>query len=129
MRDSLILTGTDAIGDLAEEMSKHRVNKAFIVTTAGSTKRGYTQLLNTALSRYGIDLTVFEGITPDPKFSDIENVHRKYRKTGGDCIVSLGGGSTIEAAKTLSIALTNKKPAVKLVGFNDVQTPFKYNST
>jgi alcohol dehydrogenase len=74
-----------------------------IVTTSGTTKRGATNQLTSLLPNKNI--TVYDIVDPEPQIVDLEHAVNQFKKQSFDCVIGLGGGSTIDTAKILSCLL------------------------
>lgn len=74
-----------------------------IVTTAGSTKRGWTKRLVNQISDCSVH--VIDQVTPNPELDDLQSLTDKYKKISINGIIALGGGSALDAAKVLSVTL------------------------
>ncbi len=60
---------------------------------------------------------MFDAITADAPIPLIEKGIAFYRKHGCDAIVAFGGGSPMDAAKAIALAVANRKHPRKLVGY------------
>ncbi len=78
---------------------------------------GLPDALTGALSEGGTAYVVFDAITPDAPIPLIEKGIAFYRKQGCDAIVAFGGGSPMDAAKTIALAVANNKHPRQLVGY------------
>jgi alcohol dehydrogenase len=103
-----IYSGFGSLSVLQEECGNCG-KKAFVVTTGDDMEKlGLLGKLTSHLDRRKVSSTVFTGITPNPKTSEIEEGAELFRKEGCDCIISLGGGSSIDAAKNISMIVANE---------------------
>ena len=116
MRDTQVYSGADAVSSLAQRMHKDKLKNALIVTTAGAVKRGYVEKVADALRHSGIESAVFSGVLPDPTYRNVNEGLNVQQAHGCDCVLALGGGSTMDAAKAIVLAATNDKPLEKLIG-------------
>ena len=84
--------------------------KALIVISAGTSmkKNGYLERLQGLLSGRGIDSVVFDKIQPNPVKEHVMEGAALAKENGCDFVIGLGGGSSIDSAK--SIALMAKNP-------------------
>lgn len=87
-----------------EACAKHmsdtlRVSKAYIIVS-GSLSRN-TDALQRLESALGEDMVagVWRGMTPHTLYSELLTITKDVKKSGADCIVTLGGGSLIDGAK------------------------------
>ena len=96
-----IVFGEDSIKKLPELIGK---GKILLLTTAGFTKRGVTEQVCQLLGRDNV--FVFDDVQPNPSFSEITSYRDELNKLPIKSIVAVGGGSVIDTAKALSIALS-----------------------
>ena len=79
-------------------------NKAMVVVGGGSMKRfGFLDKVTSYLKEAGMEVEVFEGVEPDPSVETVMSGAEAMRKFEPDWIVSIGGGSPIDAAKAMWI--------------------------
>lgn len=77
-------------------------NKAFVVVGGGSMKRfGFLDNVVSNLEEAGMAVELFEGVEPDPSVDTVMKGAAAMREFGPDWIVSIGGGSPIDAAKAM----------------------------
>jgi len=84
-----------ALGDLA---GKHR---AFIVTDKPLYDLGVTVKIEGVLEQMGIKYDVFYDVEPDPSLSTVNRGLALLNKFNPDVIISVGGGSPMDAAKIM----------------------------
>jgi 1,3-propanediol dehydrogenase/alcohol dehydrogenase len=105
-----ILYGPGALEQAGAEASAFG-KRAFVVTGKNSARKsGLLDKLLSILKAAGIQATVFNGINPDPTVEEVARGVEAARKSGSQVIVALGGGSALDAAKAVSIMLTNPGP-------------------
>lgn len=113
-----IYYGRDAI----EELKNLTGKKAFIVVGGGSMKRfGFLDKVEQNLRAAGMETYLFEGVEPDPSVETVMKGAAAMREFGPDWIVSIGGGSPIDAAKAMWVFY--EYPDAK---FEDLITPFSF---
>jgi alcohol dehydrogenase len=76
-----------------------------------------------SLDREGIDSTVFSGVSPNPRDSQVMEGAALYAKSGCDAIVVVGGGSPIDCAKGIAIVSSNKLNILEFEGVDNVPVP------
>jgi len=81
----------------------HEMNKkrAFIVTDRILDKLGYTDKVVKELEKYGIEFRVFTDVEPDPTLACAKKGAQEMLSFNPDMIISLGGGSPMDAAKIM----------------------------
>ena len=83
--------------------------KAMIITGGTSTtKLGYVDRVVSLLKERGIESVVYNKIQPNPSHVQINEGAAIIRKEGCDFLVGIGGGSSIDSAKAMSMAATNE---------------------
>ena len=85
-----------------EELQGLKGKKAFLVVGGGSMKRqGFLDKAIGYLKEAGMEVVVFEGVEPDPSVETVMKGAEAMRTFQPDWIVSMGGGSPIDAAKAM----------------------------
>ena len=95
--------------------------KRAIIVTGGSSmqKFGFLDKVENYLKEAGIETKRIEGVEPDPSVETVMNGAALMREFEPDWIISIGGGSPIDAAKAMWIFYEYPE-----VTFNDVKDPF-----
>jgi alcohol dehydrogenase len=95
------------IGELAAEIGK----KALIVTTGPFfIETGLVPKIQKYLQDSGIDSEVFTDVNPNPLSTQVDKGADYGRKNGCDFLIGLGGGSAIDAAKGIAVAMGHDQP-------------------
>lgn len=88
-------------GSLAE-LKNLKGKKAILVVGGGSMKRqGFLDMAVGYLKEAGMEVRLFEGVEPDPSVETVMKGAAAMREFEPDWIVSMGGGSPIDAAKAM----------------------------
>ncbi len=87
-----------ALDELKNELGKKRV---FLVTDSFLYKNGYTKCITDKLDQMGIAHTTFADVEPDPTLLSAQKGAEAMAKFEPDCIIALGGGSAMDAAKIM----------------------------
>jgi alcohol dehydrogenase class IV len=112
--------GIGAVQKLPEHIRSLNGTKALLVTDPGVQQAGVASRLTEILEQGGIPYAIFNEIEPDP---DIEGVMRGRdvaREHGCDCVIGLGGGSSLDTAKAIGLMLGNEGHIRDYVGINIV---------
>lgn len=99
--------GVGCVSRLPGELALLGAGKPMMVTDKGIAASGLLERVTRLLDDAGITCDVFDGVEPNPRD---ENVHRgaeAARAQGNDCLVAIGGGSSIDCAKGMSIIATH----------------------
>lgn len=85
-----------------EALKTLKGKRAFVVVGGGSMKRfGFLDRVESYLREAGMEVELFEGVEPDPSVETVQRGAAAMRKFQPDWIVSIGGGSPIDAAKAM----------------------------
>ncbi len=87
-----------ALDELKNVLGK---KKAFIVTDNFLYKSGKTKCVTNKLDDMGIAYSVFSDVEPDPTLRSALKGAEAMRKFEPDCIIAVGGGSAMDAAKIM----------------------------
>jgi alcohol dehydrogenase class IV len=113
----LLLVGPGSSRRLGQALCGFGHRKILIVTDRVVSEMGLPSGLIEALSEGRTAHVIFDTITPDAPIPLIEEGMAFYEKHGCDAIVAFGGGSPMDAAKTIALAVANKKHPLQLVGY------------
>ena len=85
--------------DSLEELKNISGKKAVLVLGGGSMKRfGFVDKVVSYLNEAGIEVRLFENVEPDPSVETVMKGAAFMREFEPDWIISMGGGSPIDAA-------------------------------
>ena len=87
-----------ALEELKYVMDKKKV---FIVTDKFLFENGYTKVVTDKLNELGITHTTFCDVAPDPNLACAKEGAKLMTEFNPDCIIALGGGSAMDAAKIM----------------------------
>ena len=99
--------GKGAISAIADEVNARGFKKVFVASDPDLIKFGVTAKVLAVLDGAKIDYTVFSDIKPNPTIENVKAGVKMFRECGADCIVAIGGGSSIDTAKAIGIIITN----------------------
>lgn len=85
-------------------------DKALIVTSAGSSvkKYGYLEKLQRQLELAGVQYVLFDKVLANPIKPHVMEGAQVIKDTGCDFVIGLGGGSSIDSAKSIAVMATNE---------------------
>jgi alcohol dehydrogenase class IV len=105
-----------------EILRKLKGKRAIVVVGGGSMKRfGFLGHTVSYLEEAGMETRLFEGVEPDPSVETVMRGAEAMREFGPDWIVSIGGGSPIDAAKAMWAFYEYPKTT-----FEDLIIPFNF---
>ena len=98
--------------ELDTVLKKEKVKSALIVTGQGSVKNGLIAPVEDALKKSGVSYAIFSGVQPNPTVDNVEEGVKAYSDNSCDCIIGLGGGSSMDCAKAIGARVTYPKKSV-----------------
>jgi alcohol dehydrogenase class IV len=91
-------------GPIARELNG---TAALVMTDATLARLGLTQPIEASLRDAGLRVEVFDGVVTEPTLASVEAAVAMFRERGCDLIVGVGGGSTMDSAKAVSLLIGN----------------------
>lgn len=119
----LTFSGSGAIIKLADLMVRSGAKRPLLVTDSFLLSNGMLSNLLDFLKQEGCEVTVFDGIIPNPTFAVVEAGIAAIQQGKCDSVFVVGGGSAIDAAKVMAAASTSRKPLEKRAGLLKVDRP------
>ncbi len=107
--------GSGAINAVADEIKSRGFKKAFVASDPDLIKFEVTKKVTDILDNANIDYVVFSDIKPNPTIENVQSGVELYKESQADCIVAIGGGSSIDTAKAIGIIINNPE-------FSDVRS-------
>lgn len=102
-----IYYGVNKINELPSIIRKYNYKKVFICTDKGIVQSGNLKRVESLLSSAGIEFFAFTDVEPDPTIEIVQHVKNLYIENGCDALIGMGGGSSIDTAKGVSVAVAN----------------------
>lgn len=99
--------GKGARQTLVEEIKKRGYEKVLLVTDKALIEAGVTKKVEDVLKQAQIPYEIYAEIKPNPTIKNVTDGVEACKKANADVIVAVGGGSSIDTAKGISIVMTN----------------------
>ena len=96
-----------AIGKLGEVLATYGIERPLLCTDQGLVKLGFARDLAAKLSN-DISLSIFDRTPENPTQAAVEEAVVRYKEDGCDGVVALGGGSSMDLAKAVALAVTHE---------------------
>ncbi len=97
--------------------------RALVVSDAGVTACGWTQKVVGSLQETGVQAAVFSAVSPNPRSAEVLAGAAFYRDHNCDVLVAVGGGSAIDCAKGIGIAVAEGRPVLEFEGVDKIGVP------
>ncbi len=92
---------------LAEEIQKRGFKKVLLVSDKTLVEAGVTKNVTDVLDNAKIKYTLYDEVKPNPTIKNVTDGVKVCKRAKADVIVAVGGGSSIDTAKGISILMTN----------------------
>jgi lactaldehyde reductase len=99
--------GKGAIENIVPELTAREFKKAFVCSDPDLVKFGVTQKVTGLLEAVGFAYELYSEIKPNPTIQNVQTGVAAFKKSGADCIVAIGGGSSMDTAKAVGIIVNN----------------------
>lgn len=99
--------GAGAISAIPDEIKNRGFQKAFVASDPELIKFGVTKKVTDLLDAAGIAYTLFSDIKPNPTIENVQAGVAAFKDCGADCIVAIGGGSSMDTSKAVGIIVNN----------------------
>lgn len=99
--------GSGAIQEIAPEIKGRGFKKCFVCSDPDLLKFGVTKKVTDVLDGAGIPYDIYSEIKPNPTVENVKSGVAAFKACGADCIVAVGGGSSMDTAKAIGIIIEN----------------------
>ena len=117
------LFGTGSADRVGDECKLLNVHKPLLVIDKGLFNTEIFQKIKDSLNEAGIEHEIYGDITPEPspqladRGAELAKIHHV------DAIIAVGGGSTMDVGKAISVLATNDGKAEDYIGLDLVKNP------
>lgn len=99
--------GAGAIKEIATEIKGRGFKKAFVCSDPDLIKFNVTKKVTDVLDAAGIDYEIYSQIKPNPTIENVQTGVEAFKASCADCIIAIGGGSSMDTAKAIGIIIKN----------------------
>ena len=99
--------GKGAIGNIVPELAARGFQTAFVCSDPDLIRFNVTKKVTDLLDAAGFAYEVYSDIKPNPTIENVQTGVAAFRKSGADCIVAIGGGSSMDTAKAIGVIIEN----------------------
>ena len=99
--------GAGAIKAVPEEIKARGFKKVFVASDPDLVKFGVTKKVTDLLDEAGIEYVLYSNIKPNPTIENVQTGVAAFKEAGADCIVAIGGGSSMDTSKAIGIIIAN----------------------
>lgn len=102
-----VVTGAGSVTRVGELTRGLGVKHILLVTDPGIAAAGHARRVQQSLSEAGLSVTLYDRVKENPTTSDVRDCVAVAKSDGIDCLIGLGGGSSMDTAKGCNFILTN----------------------
>ncbi|MBD5092785.1 MAG: lactaldehyde reductase [Subdoligranulum sp.] len=99
--------GKGAIENIVPELKAHGFQKAFVCSDPDLIRFNVTKKVTDLLDAAGFAYEIYSEIKANPTIENVQTGVAAFQKSGADCIVAIGGGSSMDTAKAIGIIIEN----------------------
>lgn len=107
--NEMFFFGSGALQAVIPEMRRRRLGKALVLTDPVLRQLGVAARLTDLLDRANLPYSLFDQVTENPGIQTVRQAVRACQEAGAACLVALGGGSTQDTAKAVSLIAANPR--------------------
>ena len=98
--------------ELDDVLKKENVKSVLIVTDKGIVNNGLVSPLEEALKKSKVHYKVYDQTMPNPTVGNVEEALSVYKSNYCDCLIAIGGGSSMDCAKAVGARIAYPKKTV-----------------
>lgn len=101
--------GAGAIKEIVAELASRGLKKPIVFSDPDLVKFEVTKKVTDVLEAGKVKYSLYSDIKPNPTIENVKNGVKAYKAAKADCIIAVGGGSSMDTAKAVGIIITNPK--------------------
>ena len=99
--------GAGAIQHIVDEVRSRSFKKALVVTDKDLIKFNVVEKVTALLDKAGLAYEIFDEVKANPSVDVIKKGVAKFKQSGADYLITIGGGSPIDSSKAIGIIINN----------------------
>lgn len=115
-----ILSGPGCLVEAGRQATMLGLRRVLIVTSLQVEQARHVGRLKAALREAGVAVTVFAEIDAEPTTAHVETGYEAYAAADADGVISIGGGSCLDAGKGIAVRARNAGPMSLYEGDNRI---------
>ena len=116
-----VIFGPDTMKSLGSEALQLGAKKTLIVTDPGVVKADLLQPFKSSLESVRIPFVIYDRVEPEPPIRCVKEATDQFLSERCDLIIGIGGGSSLDVAKGVSVLATNGGNLLDMVGIDLVK--------
>lgn len=118
-----IVFGAGCRHSVGNYASNFGARKVLLVSDPGVQAAGWVADVQASLQRQGIEHCLYTQVSPNPRSEEVMLGAEVYRSQGCNVIVAVGGGSPMDCAKGIGIAVAHGRNIIEFEGVDTLRVP------
>ncbi|MBU2601136.1 MAG: iron-containing alcohol dehydrogenase [Actinobacteria bacterium] len=118
-----VIFGLDSIDQAGSSLGRLGARRVFLVTDPGVRSYGWVDRALPSLREAGLDYVIWDGVSENPKDVEVHHGAELFLSEECDALLAVGGGSPIDAAKSVAIIATNGGRIIDYAGIDRISLP------
>ncbi|MBE6381718.1 MAG: lactaldehyde reductase [Lentisphaerae bacterium] len=99
--------GAGAVAALTDELARRGLSRPIVFSDPDLVKFGVTKKVTDLLDKASVSYSLYTEIKPNPTIENVKGGVKAFADANADCIVAIGGGSSMDTAKAVGIIVAN----------------------
>lgn len=104
----IVYSGEHALEKIPELLTQLNVKKLALFTDPGIISSGLVDYPIQLIKEAGVEFVLLDSNAAEPSYIQVQESAERFKETGADFIIAIGGGSVMDAAKLSSVLATNE---------------------
>jgi alcohol dehydrogenase class IV len=122
-KTQIVFNGQGSALSMMQQLPILGFKKPIIITDSFLAGSGILDGIKNTLGECGVEFVVFDGVLPDPAFDQVQAGVLQATKEACDCVIAVGGGSVLDAAKMVALVVTNPGELKDFDGIQKAKNP------
>ncbi|QLC74777.1 iron-containing alcohol dehydrogenase [Pseudomonas sp. LPB0260] len=118
-----IIFGAGCRHSVGNYASNYGARKVLLVSDPGVVAAGWVADVQASLQRQGIEHCLYTQVSPNPRAEEVMLGAERYLSEGCNVIVAVGGGSPMDCAKGIGIAVAHGRNILEFEGVDTLRVP------
>ena len=113
-----VLFGPNTVKSVGTEALQLGGKKVLIITDPGVVQAKLIEPVKASLEAAKVPYVIFDQVKPEPPVSCVEEAVEKIKSEKCDLVIGVGGGSSLDVAKAVSLKATNDMAVLEMCGLD-----------
>ncbi|MDB3989818.1 iron-containing alcohol dehydrogenase [Pseudomonadales bacterium] len=113
-----VVFGSNKIETIADHLHKSHKNVLIVSSKTAAVKSGALGKIRNSLSKNKTNIYYKNTVSPNPRFSEVDNLSAYCQDNDITALIAVGGGSVIDAAKVICLAVPSKLSCKEILNYD-----------